>query len=48
MEQELRFGLDLGWIWAGLATFEAVFLCFHGQKINFKNIVDDENKSGIE
>ena len=23
---------DLGWIWAGLATFEAVFSCFHGQK----------------
>ena len=25
MEQELRFGLDLGWIWAGLANFEPGF-----------------------
>jgi hypothetical protein len=36
MEQELRFGLDLGWIWAGLATFEASFFMFSWAKKKFK------------
>ena len=30
-------------IWAGLATLRLVFSCFHGQKNNFKNILDSEN-----
>ena len=37
MEQELRFGLDLGWIWAGLATFEDGFFMFSWAKKNQKN-----------
>ena len=39
---------DLGWIWAGSATFEASFFMFSWAKKNSKNIVDSENKSGIE
>ena len=38
---------DLGWIWAGLATFEAGFFMFSWEK-KYENIVDGENKSGIE
>jgi hypothetical protein len=38
----------LGWIWAGSATFEAVFFMFSGQKKIFKNIVDGKNIFGIE
>ena len=34
-------------IWAGFGPVRPVFSCFHGQK-KFKNIVDGENKSGIE
>ena len=33
---------DLGWIWAGSATFEAVFFMFS------RDIVDGENFFGIE
>ena len=39
---------DLGWIWAGLATFEAGFFMFSWAKKNFKNILDGENIFGIE
>jgi len=38
-------------IWAGFGPVWQLLrpgLCFHGQKINFKNIADGENKSGIE
>ena len=38
MDQELRFGLDLGWIWAGLATFEAGFFMFSWAKKNLKTL----------
>ena len=47
MEQELRFGLDFGWIWAGLATSEAGFFIFSLEK-KFQNILDGENIFGIE
>jgi len=36
MEQELRFG-------PVRQLLRPVFSCFHGQKKNFKNIVDGEN-----
>ena len=39
---------DLGWIWAGSATFEAGFLMFSWAKKIFKNILDGENIFGIE
>ena len=39
---------DLGWIWAGSATFEAGFLMFSWAKKKFKNIVDSENIFCIE
>ena len=39
---------DLGWIWAGLATFEADFFMFSWARKSFKNIVDGENIFGIE
>ena len=45
MEQELRFGLDLGRFGNFWGQF---FLGFHGQKIFFKNILDGENIFGIE
>jgi hypothetical protein len=39
-------------IWAGFGPvwqlLWPVFSCFHGQKKKIKNIVDGENKSGIE
>ena len=39
-------------IWAGFGPvrqlLRPVFLCFHEQKINFKNILDGENIFGIE
>ena len=38
---------DLGWIWAGLATFEAGFFMFSWAKFFFNNIADGENKSGL-
>ena len=40
MEQELRFGLDLGRIWAGSATFKAGSFTFSWAKKFIKNIVD--------
>ena len=39
---------DLGWIWAGLATFEAVFFMFSWEKKVFKNILDGQNIFGIQ
>ena len=39
---------DLGWIWAGSATFEAGFFMFSWAKKVFKNILDGENIFGIE
>ena len=45
MEQQLRFGLDLGQFGNFWGQF---FLSFHGQKKNKKNIVDSENIFGIE
>ena len=45
MEQELRFGLDLGQFGNFWGQF---FSCFHGQKKTKKNIVDSENIFGIE
>ena len=39
---------DLGWIWAGSATFEAGFLMFLWAKFFLKNILDSENIFGIE
>ena len=45
MEQELRFGLDLG----RFGNFGGRFFSdFHWQKKNLKNIVDGENILGIE
>ena len=44
MEQELRFGLDLGWFGNFLGWFFHVFM---GKK-NLKNILDGENIFGIE
>ena len=39
-------------IWAGFGPLRQllrpVFSCFHGQKKNFKNILDGENIFGIE
>ena len=39
-------------IWAGFGPvrqlLRPIFSCFHGQKKDFKNIVDGENISGIE
>ena len=51
MEQELRFGLDLGRlaVWDNYEQLlRSVFSCFHGQIFFSKNIVDDENIFGIE
>ena len=39
---------DLGWIWAGSATFEAGFFMFSWAKKILKNILDGENIFGIE
>ena len=44
MEQELRFGLDLG----QFGNFEAGFFMFSRAKKSIKNIVDSENVFGIE
>ena len=44
MEQEFRFGLDLGWFGNFWGRFFHVFM----GKILFKNIVDGENIFGIE
>ena len=44
MEQELRFGLDLG----RFGKFEANFFMFSWSKIFFLNIVYGENIFGIE
>ena len=44
MEQELRFGLDLG----RFGNFEAGFFMLSWAKKTFKNIVDSENIFGIE
>ena len=41
-------GRDLGWIWAGSATFEAGFFMFSWAKKFFGNIADGENIFGIE
>jgi hypothetical protein len=38
----------LGWIWAGLATFEAGFFMFLWAKRNLKNILGGGNIFGIE
>ena len=35
-------------IWAGFGPVRQLFSCFHGQKKDFKNIVDGENIFGIE
>ena len=55
IEQELRFGLDLGRlalqkkIWADYEQLlRPVFSCFHEQKKILKNILDGENIFGIE
>ena len=39
---------NLGWIWAGSATFKAGFLMFSWAKKILKNILDGENIFGIE
>ena len=41
------WALDLGWIWAGSATFEAGFFMLSWANF-FLNIVDGENIFGIE
>ena len=38
----------MGWIWAGLATFEACFFMFSWAKNDLKTVVDGESIFGIE